>query len=140
MYEKENLKPEEIKPYYLETERKENMKAIKSSYEYLSVGQKELEADLHETACLHGDIEMAAKEKVVDDFRTAKARVLISTDIFSRGMDIIQVNLIINFDLPIVKGIPRVETYIHRVGRSGRFDRSGVRVDLVSDPNDLNAL
>ncbi|TBT98784.1 putative helicase [Hamiltosporidium magnivora] len=73
------------------------------------------------------------------DFRTAKAFTLISTNKFSRGMDIIQVNLIINFDLPIVKGIPRVETYIHRVGRSGRFDRSGVRVDLVSDPNDLNA-
>ncbi|TBU08711.1 ATP-dependent RNA helicase [Hamiltosporidium magnivora] len=155
MYEKENLKPEEIKLYYLEIERKEKMKAIKSLYEYLSVGQsiifvatkhmvevlrKELEADLHETACLHGDIEMAAKEKVVDDFRTAKARVLISTDIFSRGMDIPQVNLIINFDLPIVKGIPNVETYIHRVGRSGRFGRSGFVVDLVSDSNDLKAL
>ncbi|TBU06325.1 ATP-dependent RNA helicase [Hamiltosporidium magnivora] len=155
MYEKENLKPEKIKLYYLETERKEKMKALKSLYEYLSVGQsiifvatkhmvevlkKKLEADLHETACLHGDIEMAANEKIVEDFKTAKARVLISTDIFSRGMDIPQVNLVINFDLPIVKGIPNLETYIHRIGRSGRFGRPGFVVDLVSDSNDLKAL
>ncbi|TBU06780.1 ATP-dependent RNA helicase [Hamiltosporidium magnivora] len=110
------------------------------SHAYRILKIKELEADLHETACLHGYIEMAAKEKVVDDFRTAKARVLISTDIFSRGMDIPQVNLIINFDLPIVKGIPKVENYIHRVGRSGRFGRPGVRVDFFRDSNDLNAL
>ncbi|KAK1347357.1 ATP-dependent RNA helicase [Hamiltosporidium tvaerminnensis] len=130
------------------------MKAIKSSYEYLRVGQsiifvatkhmvevlrKELGADLHEKACLHGDIKRQHKKKLEHDFRTAKALTLISTNKFLRGMDISQVNLIINFDLPIVKGIPKVETYIHRVGRSGRFDRSGVRVDLVNDSNDFNA-
>lgn len=61
------------------------------------------------------------------EFRTGSSRVLISTDLLGRGIDIQQVNLIINYDLPSQK-----EKYIHRIGRSGRFGRRGVAINFVT--------
>lgn len=60
------------------------------------------------------------------EFRTGTSRVLITTDLLSRGIDIHQVNLVINYDLPLKK-----ESYIHRIGRSGRFGRKGVAINFV---------
>lgn len=60
------------------------------------------------------------------EFRTGSSRVLISTDLLARGIDIQQVSLVINYDLPLSK-----ETYIHRIGRSGRFGRKGVAINFV---------
>ncbi|KAH9411997.1 ATP-dependent RNA helicase [Ordospora pajunii] len=146
MYEERNGKPEEIKLFYIEAEGDNKRKALKSLYEYLSVSQmiifvstkatvnylrKKLEEDLHSVSCLHGDLEIEEREKAVDEFRRSNTKILLTTDVFSRGMDIPQVNLIVNYDLPIYKGIASTQTYIHRIGRSGRFGRTGFVVDFV---------
>jgi len=60
------------------------------------------------------------------EFRTGSSRVLITTDLLCRGIDIQQVSLVINYDLPLSK-----EKYIHRIGRSGRFGRKGVAINFV---------
>ena len=61
------------------------------------------------------------------DFKNGKIRFLLSTDLLARGIDIQQLNLVINFDIPRSK-----ETYIHRIGRSGRYGRKGVAINLVN--------
>ena len=64
----------------------------------------------------------------MDDFRSGKLRILLSSDLLARGIDIQQLSLVINFDLPREK-----ETYIHRIGRSGRYGRKGVAINLIND-------
>jgi superfamily II DNA/RNA helicase len=67
-------------------------------------------------------------------FREGEARVLVSTDLIGRGIDIQQVNLVINYDLPY-----SLEKYIHRIGRTGRLGRKGVAINLVTE-GDSNTL
>jgi superfamily II DNA/RNA helicase len=67
------------------------------------------------------------RKKRMDDFRTGAVRVLISTDLLARGIDVQQVSLVINFELPIQQ-----ENYIHRIGRSGRFGRKGVAINIIA--------
>ena len=62
------------------------------------------------------------------NFRTGNSRVLIATDVIARGIDIQQVEIVINFDIP-----RETETYIHRIGRSGRFGRKGLAINFVTD-------
>jgi superfamily II DNA/RNA helicase len=63
----------------------------------------------------------------MQDFRQGNSRVLISTDVWARGIDVQQVSLVINYDLPSNR-----ENYIHRIGRSGRFGRKGVAINFVT--------
>ena len=78
-------------------------------------------------ACLHGDMEQAERDSIMKEFRAGSNRVLITTDLLARGIDIQQISLVINFDIPLNR-----ENYIHRIGRSGRFGRRGVAVNFVS--------
>jgi superfamily II DNA/RNA helicase len=77
------------------------------------------------------------RNKILEDFRNGNTRILLTTDLLSRGIDIPQVNMVINYDLPINK-----ETYVHRIGRCGRFDKKGIAISLVkkSDINDMKIL
>ena len=77
------------------------------------------------------------RNNIVNDFRDGKTRLLITTDLLARGIDIPQVNLVVNYDLP-----PNKETYIHRIGRCGRFGKKGVAIVLVKmqDQNDIKNL
>jgi translation initiation factor 4A len=77
---------------------------------------------------IHGDMDQNTREKNLSDFKTGKTRILLSTDLLARGIDIQQLSLVINFDLPRDK-----ETYIHRIGRSGRYGRKGVAINFVTD-------
>ena len=63
----------------------------------------------------------------MNEFRSGKSRVLIATDVWGRGIDVQQVSLVINYDLPNNR-----ELYIHRIGRSGRFGRKGVAINFVT--------
>ena len=67
------------------------------------------------------------REENLNNFRGGQTRILLSTDLLSRGIDIQQLSLVINFDLPKNK-----ETYIHRIGRSGRYGRKGVSINFVT--------
>lgn len=150
-----NTKPEKIKLYYLEVKREDKIKTLMELYDLLLIGQSVVFvatrrhvdrlrdvfiSDLHSVSCIHGEMEDTEREKIVEDFRNSKTKVLISTDLFARGIDIPQVNLIINFDLPIYKSSPNLQTYLNRIGRSGRFGRNGFVIDFVSSREDLNVL
>ncbi len=83
----------------------------------------------HFTVCaMHGDMDQKERDKVMEDFRSGNARVLIATDIWGRGIDVQQVSLVICYDLPFNR-----ELYIHRIGRSGRFGRKGVAINFVTE-------
>jgi translation initiation factor 4A len=77
---------------------------------------------------IHGSLMTNERENIMNQFRQGDIRILLSTDLLSRGIDIQQLSLVINFDLPIQK-----ETYIHRIGRSGRYGRKGVAINFVTD-------
>lgn len=68
----------------------------------------------------------------MNEYRTGASRVLISTDLLARGIDVYQTNLVINYDLP-----PNDENYMHRIGRSGRFGRKGCSINFVLE-KDVN--
>jgi ATP-dependent RNA helicase len=76
---------------------------------------------------IHGDMPQKERDAILNDFRAGVSRVLIATDVLARGIDIPQVSLVINYDLPISR-----EHYIHRIGRSGRFGRKGVAINFVT--------
>jgi translation initiation factor 4A len=78
-------------------------------------------------SCMHGDMEQKERNVIMSEFRTGSSRVLITTDLLARGIDVQQVSLVINYDLPNQR-----ETYIHRIGRSGRFGRKGVAINFVT--------
>lgn len=75
----------------------------------------------------HGDIGQKERDVILTEFRTGSSRVLITTDLLARGIDVQQVSLVINYDLP-----RNLENYIHRIGRSGRFGRKGVAINFVT--------
>lgn len=77
---------------------------------------------------MHGDMLQQEREAIMTDFRHGKSRVLIATDVWGRGLDVQQVSLVINYDLPNSR-----ELYIHRIGRSGRFGRKGVAINFVKN-------
>ena len=77
---------------------------------------------------IHGELTSQERKKTMEEFKSGHTRILLSTDLLSRGIDIQQLSLVINFDLPKSK-----ETYIHRIGRSGRYGRKGVSINLVTD-------
>jgi len=81
----------------------------------------------------HGDISQQERNVILEEFRTGSSRVLITTDLLARGIDVQQVSLVINFDLP-----KDPECYLHRIGRSGRFGRKGVAINFVTKDDIVN--
>lgn len=77
---------------------------------------------------MHGDMEQSERDLIMREFRSGSSRVLITTDLLARGIDVQQVSLVINYDLPSNR-----ENYIHRIGRSGRFGRKGVAINFVTE-------
>eukprot|EP01126_Amoeba_proteus_P021517 TRINITY_DN2186_c0_g5_i9.p1 TRINITY_DN2186_c0_g5~~TRINITY_DN2186_c0_g5_i9.p1 ORF type:complete len:242 (+),score=33.67 TRINITY_DN2186_c0_g5_i9:408-1133(+) len=75
----------------------------------------------------HGDLDQDQRNVILNEFRTGSSRILITTDLLARGIDVHGVSLVINYDLPRT-----FDKYIHRIGRSGRFGRKGVAINLVS--------
>jgi len=79
-------------------------------------------------ASMHGEMPQSERDSIMQSFRGGECRVLITTDIWARGIDVQQVSLVINYDLPNNR-----ELYIHRIGRSGRFGRKGVAINFVKN-------
>ncbi|KAM0889676.1 hypothetical protein ACQ4PT_027603 [Festuca glaucescens] len=77
-------------------------------------------------SAMHGDMPQKERDAIMNEFRGGSTRVLITTDVWARGLDVQQVSLVINYDLPNNR-----ELYIHRIGRSGRFGRKGVAINFV---------
>ena len=103
--------------------------------------QHHMEREGHVTSLLHGGMTPQERDMVIDNFRCGRSKVLISTNVLARGIDILQVSLVINFDLPQTPdrmGDP--ETYLHRIGRTGRFGRSGVAINFVHNRHSMEIL
>jgi ATP-dependent RNA helicase len=79
-------------------------------------------------SAMHGEMPQKEREAIMEEFRSGGSRVLIATDVWGRGLDVQQVSLVINYDLPNNR-----ELYIHRIGRSGRFGRKGVAINFVKE-------
>jgi len=150
---RKELSLEGIQQLYIDCKTEENkFNVLSDLYAYLTVGQsiifvhtrktaqeltrKMIEAG-HTVSLLHGGEDMSSTErdKVIDDYREGKTKVLISTNVLARGIDILQVMLVINYDLPLDgENKPDPQTYLHRIGRSGRFGRKGIAINFVADP------
>lgn len=82
---------------------------------------------------IHAKMPQAQRNRVFHDFRSGACRNLVSSDLFTRGIDIQAVNVVINFDFP-----KSSETYLHRVGRSGRFGHRGLAISLITYEDRFN--
>ncbi|KAD3068438.1 hypothetical protein E3N88_36318 [Mikania micrantha] len=96
--------------------------------EMLSRGFKDqMRSRDHTVSATHGDMDQNTRDIIMREFRSGSSRVLITTDLLARGIDVQQVSLVINYDLPT-----QPENYLHRIGRSGRFGRKGVAINFVT--------
>lgn len=104
----------------------------KDTVDYL---QKSFQEANFEVSAIHGGLEQKEREEIMKQFRTGSSRVLIATDLLGRGIDIQQITLVINFELPTT-----LELYLHRIGRSGRYGRKGVAINIcdTSEMNQIN--
>ena len=139
----ESLTLEGIKQYYVAVEDdRQKYLTLKDLYQFISMSQCIIYAnsvkrvvDLYEAmkednfpvSCIHSNMEKIERENAFKSFRTGAARVLISSNVTARGIDIQQVSIIINFDLP-----KDIHTYLHRIGRSGRWGRKGTGINFIT--------
>ena len=140
----DELTLEGIRQYYIDLEKNDfKYDTLCDLYSMISVSQSiiycnsrriveilnnKLTNDDFSVSMIHGDMPQTERNKIMDDFRNGVSRVLISTDLLSRGIDIQQVSIVINYDVP-----QSVDNYIHRIGRSGRFGRKGVSINFVTE-------
>ena len=144
LVKKEALTLEGITQFYI------NMKVsdwkydiLKDLYDTISISQciiyfnsknklneiyKNLREEEFPVSMIHGELTTEERKNTMHQFKSGQTRILLSTDLLSRGIDIQQLSLVINFDLPRSK-----ETYIHRIGRSGRYGRKGVAINFVTE-------
>ena len=131
-----------IKQYYVDLEREDwKLPVLLDLYQQIAVNQaliyvnkrqkaewlaKQLGSHGFTLEYIHGEMEVAERKKRMDDFRSGTVRVLISTDLLARGIDVQQVSLVVNYELPVQR-----ENYVHRIGRSGRYGKKGVAINLV---------
>ncbi|KUI72875.1 ATP-dependent RNA helicase dbp-5 [Cytospora mali] len=111
--------------------------------EAASVIEQRMVADGHKVSALHGAFDGNDRDRLLEEFRAGNAKVLITTNVLARGIDVSSVSMVINYDIPM-KGMgdaePDHETYLHRIGRTGRFGRVGVSISFVSDRKSFEAL
>ncbi|WRT70616.1 ATP-dependent RNA helicase eIF4A [Kwoniella shivajii] len=143
LVKKDELTLEGIRQFYIAVEKEEwKLDTLCDLYETVTITQAVifcstrrkvdwLTQKLHEreftVSAMHGDMDQTQREVIMKEFRSGSSRVLIATDLLARGIDVQQVSLVINYDLPASK-----ENYIHRIGRGGRFGRKGVAINFVT--------
>ena len=131
-----------IKQYFVGLEREDwKLPVLLDLYQQIAVNQaliyvnkrqkaewlaKQLSAQGFTLEYIHGDMEVGERKKRMEDFRSGQVRVLIATDLLARGIDVQQVSLVVNYELPVQR-----ENYVHRIGRSGRYGKKGVAINLV---------
>jgi translation initiation factor 4A len=130
-----------IKQYYVTLKKEWKLETLMNLYKGLDIAQaiifcnskkgvetltEEMRKKGHMVSCIHSDLPMSERAKVMNEFRSGVTRVLISTDLTARGIDVYQVSIVVNYDLPTQK-----ETYIHRIGRSGRFGKKGNAINFI---------
>jgi translation initiation factor 4A len=143
LVKKDELTLEGIKQFYIAVEKEEwKLDTLSDLYETVTITQAvifcntrrkvdwltdKLTARDFTVSAMHGDMDQAQRDLIMKEFRSGSSRVLIATDLLARGIDVQQVSLVINYDLPTSK-----ENYVHRIGRGGRFGRKGVAINFVT--------
>mmetsp|Transcript_7416 Transcript_7416/g.16207 ORF Transcript_7416/g.16207 Transcript_7416/m.16207 type:complete len:413 (+) Transcript_7416:150-1388(+) len=144
LVKKDELTLEGIKQFYIAVDREEwKLDTLCDLYETLTITQaiiycntrrkvdwlqEQMQQRDFTVSCMHGDMDQRERDIIMREFRSGSSRVLITTDLLARGIDVQQVSLVINFDLPTNR-----ENYIHRIGRSGRFGRKGVAINFLTE-------
>merc|ERR1719354_718093 len=144
LVKKDELTLEGIKQFYIAVDREDwKLDTLCDLYETLTISQaiiycntrrkvdwlrEQMQERDFTVSCMHGDMDQRERDIIMREFRSGSSRVLITTDLLARGIDVQQVSLVINFALPTNR-----ENYIHRIGRSGRFGRKGVAINFVTD-------
>eukprot|EP00899_Mesostigma_viride_P020156 jgi/Mesvir1/28141/Mv04709-RA.1 len=142
LVKRDELTLEGIKQFFVAVEREEwKFDTLCDLYDTLTITQavifcntkrkvdwltEKMRANNFTVSSMHGDMPQKEREAIMGEFRGGNTRVLITTDVWARGLDVQQVSLVINYDLPNNR-----ELYIHRIGRSGRFGRKGVAINFV---------
>jgi len=150
LVKRDELTLEGIKQFYISVEREDwKFETLCDLYDTLNITQAVIFCNTRRkvdwltdkmrqkeftVSSTHGDISQRERDIILSEFRTGSSRVLITTDLLARGIDVQQVSLVINYDLP-----RNLENYIHRIGRSGRFGRKGVAINFVT-ADDARAL
>mmetsp|Transcript_18139 Transcript_18139/g.25094 ORF Transcript_18139/g.25094 Transcript_18139/m.25094 type:complete len:412 (-) Transcript_18139:315-1550(-) len=143
LVKRDELTLEGIKQFHVNVEKEEwKLDTLCDLYETLAITQSVIFANTrrkvdwltdkmrardHTVSATHGDMDQNTRDIIMREFRSGSSRVLITTDLLSRGIDVQQVSLVINYDLPT-----QPENYLHRIGRSGRFGRKGVAINFVN--------
>ncbi|KAF9402918.1 translation initiation factor eIF4A [Mortierella sp. AD011] len=143
LVKQDELTLEGIKQFYVAVEKEEwKLDTLCDLYETVTITQavifcntrrkvdwltEKLTARDFTVSAIHSDMEQVHREVIMKEFRSGSSRVLIATDLLARGIDVQQVSLVINYDIPTNK-----ENYIHRIGRGGRFGRKGVAINFVT--------
>ena len=143
LVKKDELTLEGIKQFYIAVEREEwKLDTLCDLYETLTITQAIIYCNTRRkvdwltdgmtskdftVSAMHGDMDQKERDVIMREFRSGSSRVLITTDLLARGIDVQQVSLVINYDLPTNR-----ENYIHRIGRSGRFGRKGVAINFLT--------
>jgi translation initiation factor 4A len=144
LVKKDELTLEGIKQYYIAIEKDDwKFDTLCDLYENLDIAQAIIYCNTRKrvdqvttsmtekdfvVSAMHGEMEHSTREAIMREFRTGSSRVLITTDLLARGIDVQQVSLVINYDMP-----SNYENYLHRIGRSGRFGRKGVAINFVTE-------
>ncbi|XP_055343554.1 uncharacterized protein LOC129591776 [Paramacrobiotus metropolitanus] len=143
LVKKEELTLEGIRQFFINVDREDwKFETLCDLYSTVSIAQsiifcntrrkvdfltKQMGAKDHTVSSMHADMSQAEREVIMREFRSGSSRVLITTDLLARGIDVQQVSLVINYDLPNNR-----ENYIHRIGRGGRFGRKGCAINFVT--------
>ena len=143
LVKKAELTLEGIKQFYIAVEKEDwKLDTLSDLYETVTITQAvifcntrrkvdwltdKLTARDFTVSAMHGDMDQSQRDIIMKEFRSGSSRVLIATDLLARGIDVQQVSLVINYDLPANR-----ENYIHRIGRGGRFGRKGVAINFVT--------
>ncbi|CAH3027041.1 unnamed protein product [Porites evermanni] len=154
-WEKESL--DNIKQCYVVCRDKEDkFQALSNMYGVVSIGQcivfchtrkaaswlaEKMTADGHSVALLSGEITVEQRLAVLNKFRDGKEKLLITTNVIARGINVEQVTVVINYDMPVEPtGKPDYETYLHRIGMTGRFGKSGIAVNFIDGQRSLTIM
>jgi len=143
LVKRDELTLEGIKQFYINVDKEEwKFETLCDLYDTLNITQAvifcntkrkvdeltdRMRAKEFTVSSTHGEIGQKERDVILTEFRTGSSRVLITTDLLARGIDVQQVSLVINYDLP-----KNLENYIHRIGRSGRFGRKGVAINFIT--------
>ena len=140
----EKLTLEGIKQYYVNVEHESyKLDTLMDLYKQLNITQSiifvntidkciflynKLTENNHTVSMIHGQLSPSERNDVMKMFRLGNCRILLATDILARGIDVQHVNMVINYDIPV-----NYESYLHRIGRSGRYGRKGTAINLATD-------